>query len=252
MKAQPLIVANWKMNPENSKDALELASFVTKSVKDTEAHVVLCPSFPYIPDLVPSKNVFIGAQDCFWEPRGAFTGEVSPTMLRNLGCTYVILGHSERAQYQKETSSMVQKKIEAALRAGLIPVVCIGEEDKALRKTELEVKMINILRGIQAADLEKVVLAYEPLWAISTSEGSQPETPEELREVVAFMRGMLVTLFGAQSFQIPILYGGSVDASNIQSFLGPDKAQGALVGAMALNAQEFVALVKNAAEGYIE
>lgn len=252
MNAKPLIVANWKMNPENSKEALELAAIVTKGVKDTNAHVVLCPPFPFISDMIASNNVFLGAQDCFWEERGAFTGEVSPTMVRSLECTYVILGHSERARQVKETSDMVRLKIGAALRAGLIPIVCLGEEDKAIRKEELEIKLVNLLRGIKTQDLSKLVLAYEPLWAISTSKDSHAASEEDVREVTAFMRGVLVSLLGAKSFEVPILYGGSVTAKNVKSFLGPEKAQGVLVGETSLNGPEFVALVKNAAEGYNE
>ncbi|MDO8577533.1 MAG: triose-phosphate isomerase [Candidatus Wildermuthbacteria bacterium] len=249
---KPLIVANWKMHPEDSKDAFDLAAVITKEVKDVEAQVVLCPPFVYIPELLASNNVFIGAQDCFWENNGAFTGEVSPSMLRNLGCTYVILGHSERSQYMKETMAMVKQKIYAALSVGLAPVVCVGEEDIQERKTELEVKLIGLLQGLQAKDLSKLVLVYEPLWAISTNKNARPEDPEDLREVVAAIRGILVSLFGEQSLQVPILYGGSVTAENIQSFLGLDKAQGALVGAASLDAQEFIALVKNASKEYKE
>ena len=249
---KPLIVANWKMHPEDSKDAFDLAAVITKEVKDVEAQVVLCPPFVYIPELLASNNVFIGAQDCFWENNGAFTGEVSPSMLRNLGCTYVILGHSERSQYVKETMTMVKQKIQAALSVGLAPVVCVGEEDIQERKTELEVKLIGLLQGLQEKDLSKLVLTYEPLWAISTNKNARSEDPEDLREVVAEIRRNLIALFGEQSLQVPILYGGSVTAKNIQSFLGPDKAQGALVGAASLDAQEFIALVKNASIGYKE
>ena len=249
---KPLIVANWKMHPEDSKDAFDLAAVITKEVKDVEAQVVLCPPFVYIPELLASNNVFIGAQDCFWENNGAFTGEVSPSMLRNLGCTYVILGHSERSQYVKETMTMVKQKIQAALSVGLAPVVCVGEEDIQERKTELEVKLIGLLQGLQEKDLSKLVLTYEPLWAISTNKNARSEDPEDLREVVAAIRRILIALFGEQSLQVPILYGGSVTAKNIQSFLGPDKAQGALVGAASLDAQEFIALVKNASIGYKE
>lgn len=249
---KPLIIANWKMNPSNSRDALDLAAVITKEVKGVEAQVVLCPPFVYIPELLAVDNVFVGAQDCFWENKGAFTGEVSPLQLRNCGCTYVILGHSERARHLKETTSMVKQKIQAVLSVGLVPVVCVGEEDIAERKTELEVKLIALLQSVQAKDISKLVLAYEPLWAISTNKNARPEDPEDLREVVALIRRILISLLGEQSLQIPILYGGSVSAENIQSFLGPDKAQGVLVGAASLSAREFVALVKNAAIGYKE
>lgn len=232
---KPLIVANWKMNPTNSKEALDLALEVAKGVKGLDADVVLCPPFVYIPQLVPSENVFIGAQDCFWENKGAYTGEVSPQMLKNLGCTYVVLGHSERRQLG-ETLAMVNQKVKAALSAGLFPIVCIGEE--------VEKEMSIVFQGIENWKLEikNLILVYEPLWAISTSPNGHPATPADMRRAVGSIRRFV--LGGT-----PILYGGSVDSGNIRSFLGSDLAQGALVGAASLNAKEFVSLVKNVAMG---
>lgn len=237
---KPLIVANWKMNPSDSKETFDLAESVTKGVQGLEADVVLCPPFVYVPQLLASQNVFIGAQNCFWEQEGPYTGEVSPAMLRNIGCTYVILGHSERRQLG-ETSEMVNKKIKAALMAGLIPVVCIGE------KFEEEMKII--FQGIKNWKLEikNLVLVYEPVWAVSTNLRARPAIPKDVKEAVAFMRSVLKEMFDERvAKDTTILYGGSVDSRNIGEFLGEDKAQGALVGGASLDAAEFVALVKNA------
>jgi len=137
---RPLIIGNWKMNPSNSKEAFDLAKAVVQGLQDVEADAVLCPPFVYVPQLLPSVNVFIGAQDSFWKQEGPYTGEVSPFMLKNLGCSYVILGHSERRNLG-ETPEIIAKKIQAALDAALIPVVCIGEN--------IEQEMTIILKNIK-------------------------------------------------------------------------------------------------------
>ena len=157
---RPLIIANWKMNPANSKDAFDLAKAVIQGLEDVEADVVLCPPFVYVSQLLPSQNVFIGAQDAFWEQEGAYTGEVSPLMLKNLGCSYVMLGHSEQRKLG-ETLQMSVKKIQAVLRVALIPVVCIGED--------IEQEMKSMLKDIKKADVLKIVFVYEPKGAISTA-----------------------------------------------------------------------------------
>ena len=245
---KPLIIANWKMNPANSREAFDLAGAVTKGVQGLEADVVLCPPFVFVPQLISSANVFIGAQDCFWEDQGPYTGEVSPAMLRNLGCTYVILGHSEREQFLNETMDMVQQKVKSTLIAELVPVVCLGDYDADDRNSELGAKMRGILEGLSAADLSKLVLVYEPVWAISTNPGARPATLIDIKEAVTFMRSVLQEMFGQViAKNTTILYGGSVDSKNIMEFLREDITQGALVGGTSLDAKEFIALVRNAA-----
>jgi triosephosphate isomerase (TIM) len=226
---KPLCIANWKMNPANSKDAFDLAKAVVRGLEDVEADAVLCPPFVYIPQLLPSSNVFIGAQDSFWEQEGAYTGEVSPLMLKNLGCSYVLLGHSERRKLG-ETLAMVAKKIKAALDVSLISVVCIGED--------VEKEMKAILKDIKEADISKIVFVYEPEGAISTEPNAKPASPEQLERALGRMRILLPRA-------TTILYGGSVNSKNIRGFMERG-VQGALVGAASLNAQEFVQLVKNA------
>lgn len=224
-----LIVANWKMNPIDSSDAAKLFGRVANEVNSIEkAEVVLCPPFPFIFQLIAHEpDIHIGAQDCFWEPEGAFTGEVSPAMLKALGCSYVILGHSERKKYLGETAEMINKKLKAVLRAGLTPIVCIGEH--------IEEEIKEILEDIN--DTSNIVLVYEPEWAISTSENARPSTPEDCKEAIRKMRSIL---------DVPILYGGSVDSTNIAHFIKKGDAQGVLVGSASLKAEEFIALVKNA------
>ncbi|MDO8474401.1 MAG: triose-phosphate isomerase [bacterium] len=226
---RPLIIANWKMNPANSKDAFDLARAVVRGLEGVEADVVLCPPFVYVPQLLPSPNVFIGSQDAFWEQEGAYTGEVSPLMLKNLGCSYVILGHSERRKLG-ETSQMVAKKIQAVLDAVLVPVVCIGED--------IEREMNITLKDIKETDVSKIVFVYEPEGAISTEPNAKPASLEQLERALNRMRTLLPKT-------ATILYGGSVNSRNIQGFMGKG-VQGALVGAVSLDAQEFIQLVKNA------
>lgn len=234
---RPLIIANWKMNPSNSKEAFDLAGAVVQGLEGAEADIVLCPSFVYVSQLLPSSNVSIGAQDCFWEQEGAYTGEVSPKMLKTLGCSHVILGHSERERLG-ETIEMTAKKIQAALDAAIIPVVCVGED--CGKETEV------LLRNIKNMDISKIVFVYEPEGAISTEPDAKPVSPEHLERALSAMRDTLLKKAGkAVAQKTSILYGGSVSSKNIREFMRAG-IQGVLVGAASLDAQEFVELVKNA------
>ena len=234
---RPLIIANWKMNPSNSKDAFDLAGAVVRALESVEADIVLCLPFVYIPQLLPSSNVFIGAQDSFWEQEGAYTGEVSPLMLKNLGCSYVILGHSERRRLG-ETLEVIAKKIQAVLDAALIPVVCIGADSAK----EMEI----LLKNIRDTDVSKIVFVYEPEGAISTEPDAKPISMEQLEHTLSAMRDALLKKAGkAVAQKISILYGGSVSSKNVREFMKAG-IQGVLVGAASLDAQEFIRLVKNA------
>lgn len=238
-----LIVANWKMNPSTPTEAQQLFAAVGKGISDiVGAEVVICPPFVYLSQLktinYPSTKLRAGklqtgSQNCFWEDNGAFTGEVSPSMLKNLGCSYVILGHSERKSNLGETREMVAKKVRAALSANLIPVVCIGEQ--------IEKEMNVIFHSIKNSKLKnkKLVLVYEPEWAISTAPNAKPDTSEHAQKAIARIKKIAGN-------DIPILYGGSTNSKNIRAFI-ESGTQGALVGSASLDAKEFVQLVKNAA-----
>ena len=224
-----IIIANWKMNPRSATEARDLFEVVAKGVEGVESvEVVICSPFVYIPEIRDTLRsdsgrarykIQVGAQDCFWEAQGAYTGEVSPNMLKDLGCTHVILGHSERKKYLGETEKMVQKKMKAALAAGLKVVLCVGENEEV------------------PDDTPNLLVVYEPEWAIS-SEGGGAADSKVVALKVANMRRTLQTT--------PILYGGSVDSSNIATFLKETGVQGALVGSASLDEKEFVSLVKNA------
>ncbi|MDP2641061.1 MAG: triose-phosphate isomerase [Candidatus Yanofskybacteria bacterium] len=232
------IVANWKMNPTSAEEARSLAQEIQRVAR---AEIILCPPFPFlhlVRDAAP--GVSLGAQDCFWEQEGAYTGEVSPAQLKSMGCSYVLLGHSERRIHLGETREMVNKKVQAALGAGLIPIVLIGEEDRSQTGKGLADSMERVLAGVSKEDRARLFLVYEPVWAISTSEGGEPARPEEAKEAIGRMREAAC---GAR-----ILYGGSVDASNAASFLRDGEADGVAVGSASLRAQEFLQLVKQAEE----
>ena len=223
---KPIIIANWKMNPSNSKEAFALAKKVTNGVKRFKGKVVLCPPYIYIPQLLASKNVEIGAQDCSWQETGPFTGEISAKQLKALGCSYVIIGHSERKKYLAETLGMVGAKVEAALRAGLSVILCVENV------RELQMIMKKIKRS------KNILVIFEPSSAIST-QGGKRVTPEN----IAAMVGAMKKITGRN---IPILYGGSVNAASIAAIMQEGRVQGVLVGAASLNAKEFISLVKEA------
>ena len=221
---KPIIIANWKMNPATAREAQELFEKVAEGVKGIDgAEIVICPPFVYIPDIVraaSSPALSVGGQDCFWEEKGAFTGEISPQMLKEAGCSHVILGHSERAKYLGETEDMVQKKVQAALAAGLKVILCIGENEETPQ------------------DAPNLIVVYEPEWAIST-EGGKAANAGRVAARVVQMRQTLKTS--------PILYGGSVDSLNIGAFLKEAGVQGVLVGSASLDAKEFITIARNAA-----
>lgn len=245
-----LIVANWKMNPPVLKEAEKLFNDIKEGVKNIkDAKVVICPSFPYISNLKSeNSNLKLGAQNCFWEEKGAFTGEVSPQMLKDLGVEYVILGHSERRKYLGETDEMINKKLKKALELGLLSILCVGDKDRETKgdMKEIDLQLETALRGLENYDLSKLTITYEPVWAISTTEGGAAATPEDTKEAVFYIKNYLNVLIGKdKTSKIRIIYGGSVNSQNINSFIKAG-VDGALVGAASLKAEEFINVVKNA------
>ena len=245
----PLVAGNWKMN-KTVAEARELVS--TMSAKLGEIAIVekvLCPPYFVIPALAKmlrSAGIGLGAQNLHWEEKGAFTGEVSPGMVKEF-CQYVIIGHSERRAYFGETDESVNKKLHAAMKAGLIPIVCVGEtleQYEAGATSEVVRRQIRVgLAGIDSP--QKVVVAYEPVWAIGTGKASSGENANFVHQQV--IRPALGELFGAQNAEaIRILYGGSVTAANAAEFFAYPDIDGALVGGASLKPDEFVAITKAA------
>ncbi|TDT50747.1 triose-phosphate isomerase [Fonticella tunisiensis] len=244
---KPIIAGNWKMN-KTSKEAAQLILELRDKVKNANCEVVVCPPFTSLAQvitLVENTNIKVGAQNMYYQAEGAFTGEVSPTMLKDLGVEYVILGHSERRQYFKEDDELINKKVKAAFIYGLTPILCVGEtlEEREAGKT-FEVISSQVERDLMNLDAEKVarmVIAYEPVWAIGTGKTA---TSEQANEVIAFIRNKVRELYGDNAAEsIRIQYGGSVKPSTIKEQMAQSDIDGALVGGASLNAADFAAIV---------
>ncbi len=243
-----LIVANWKCNPTTLREAKRLFNSVIMGSKNVRnAEVVICPPFVYLSSFKFQASGFkLGAQDCFWKEKGAFTGEVSAKMLKDFGVKYIILGHSERRKYFYETDEIVNKKLKAALEVGLKPILCVSSKKRgeAARK-EMEIQMKKDLDGIRRSEIKDVVVTYEPIWAISTTKNSVVATPENTKEGEIFIRESLSKLFSKSiARKTRIIYGGSVDNTNIEGFIKKAKMDGVLIGAASLRPADFIAAVK--------
>lgn len=244
------VAGNWKMN-KTVEEARALVSLIGKDLNNlTNVEIVLCPpamSIVAVANLVGGTKIGVGAQNLHWEPKGAFTGEISAEMIREF-CGYVIIGHSERRTYFHETDQSVSKKVKAALQAGLIPIVCVGEtlEENQSGKTSAVVRsqVMNGLNTISSDEASQIIIAYEPVWAIGTGLASSPEDAQNVHKNI--IRKALSELFGEQTAEkIRILYGGSVTAVNAAEFFNQPDIDGALVGGASLKA-EFVEIAKAA------
>lgn len=260
--AKPLIIANWKMNPASRAAVRGLFGNIRRGLATVRGvEVVIAPPFPYLALFRPSGKVKLAAQDVFWEERGAYTGEVSPRMLKDLGVRYVIIGHSERRRIFGEGGEVINRKVRAVLEAGLIPVVAIGEEALASNEVvpqELARQLSQALLGIPPKKLAGAVVAYEPVWAISTRPGSRSDTPDNATRRAIYIRKLLMKMLSPRTADtIRVIYGGSVNAKNGAEFISPDirGMEGLLVGGASLNPKEFVEIVRSvsrhrAPEGY--
>lgn len=246
-----IVIANFKMNPVSLKETQKIVRDIEKGIsliKKTE--VVLCPPLVFFGSLKrKSKKIFYGAQNSFYEEKGAYTGEVSNNMLSDLGLKYVILGHSERRNGEigvKEDDSLINKKVKSAFSFSLIPVLCIGEveRDESHQYLEYIKNQIEIgLNGISKNLIEKVIIAYEPVWAIGKN-AVREATPEEFREIYVFIKKILSDKFGAKNIEnLRIIYGGSVHPENCESFLRDGGADGFLVGRDSLNPKKFLQII---------
>lgn len=245
----PVIAGNWKMN----KNIVESVSLV-KELKDfvrriKGVDIVVCPPFTslwVVKEIINDTNIHLGAQNMYWETKGAFTGEISPLMLKDVGCEYVILGHSERRQYFKEDSKEVAKKTEAALSVNLIPIVCVGEnlEERESGETKaiIEQEIKALFSKIDSTLAGRIIVAYEPIWAIGTGKSS---SSQDANIIIKFIRELFSSEYGAKiAERIRILYGGSVDPKNISEFMNESDIDGALVGGASLHALSFFQIVK--------
>ena len=243
-----LVVANWKLNPTTVAEAKALYSEVRRKLKsEIDTKVVIAPPFLYIPELsktLKSEGVKLGAQDIFYEEIGPFTGEISPSQLADFGVSYVIVGHSERRALG-ETDEQINRKIQAVIKRRLTPIVCIGEKARDEQGgffNHMEAQIKSLAAGLLAKDLVKIVIAYEPIWAIGTGKTA---TVEDVKEMQLFIVSTLAKLYDRKTAEkVTILYGGSVKASISKDIYEQGGMQGFLVGGASLNAEEFVNIVK--------
>jgi triosephosphate isomerase (TIM) len=250
MDRTPIVVGNWKLHM-NVAEALALATEVKNQVGALRGvEVGVAPVFTALHAVhkrLEGTNVRLAAQDCFWEEKGAWTGEVAPGLLRDVGCSHVIVGHSERRQHFGELDAAVGLKARAALRAGLVPIICVGETEKERDAGETFGRIDRQLEGalvdIGVTDAPRLVIAYEPVWAIGTGRTA---TPAQAEEVHAFIRGRLTERWAEVAQQIRIQYGGSVKPDNAAELMSQPNIDGALVGGASLKAESFVAIIKGA------
>lgn len=245
-----IIAGNWKMF-KTSTEAIDLVTALKREVSSVEeVDVVVCPPFTAladVQDVVNETNVGLGAQNLYWEDSGAFTGEVSAPMIKAAGAQYVIIGHSERRQFFGETDATVNKKIWAAFKHGLTPIVCVGETlaQREAGKTfdVIKTQCDGSFAKLSAADMEKLIIAYEPVWAIGTGKTA---TPEQAQEVHKFVRGWMAQTFGGETAaKVRIQYGGSVKPENTKELMSQPDIDGALVGGASLKSDSFSAIIKN-------
>lgn len=244
-----IAAGNWKMNKTNT-EAVEIVSKLNELIADVKGvEVIIGPPFTALSEVKKVAGIVkVAAQNMHWEEKGAFTGEISPIMLKDLGVEYVILGHSERRQYFGETNEIINKKIKSALAHGLKPILCVGEmlEDREHGNTEkvVEDHVKGGLEGISKEEMANVVIAYEPVWAIGTGKTA---TPEQAEDVHAFIRKLLTDMFDAEiAKNAPVLYGGSVNPANSKTLFSKKNIDGGLVGGASLKADDFSAIVKSA------
>ncbi len=246
-KRKPIIAGNWKMN-KTSAEARDLATKLiplVSSVKDRE--IVLGPPFTSlqaVSEAIKGTNIALSAQNMHWEDKGAFTGEISAEMLLDLKCRYVIIGHSERRQYFGETDETVNKKVKQALKKGLFPIMCVGEtlaEREAGKLNEIISRQVTGgLKDLSSDEMKKIVIAYEPVWAIGTGKTA---TPDQANEVHALIRQKVKSLYGAEIADgLRIQYGGSVTPDNVSTLMAMPDIDGALVGGASLKPESFAAL----------
>jgi triosephosphate isomerase len=247
---QPLVAGNWKMNGSRESVQALLAGVLEGMSSVTSAEVAVCPPAIYIPQvqqMLAVSAVAWGGQDVSTELSGAFTGEISASMLLDFGCRYAIVGHSERRTLHRETDDLVATKVAVAIKAGLTPILCVGEllEEREAGDTEEVVgrQLDAVLDKVGAAALAQAVIAYEPVWAIGTGKTA---TPEQAQEVHAFIRGRVAAQDAQVAEQIRILYGGSVKAANAEELFSKPDIDGGLIGGASLDAGEFLAICRAA------
>lgn len=247
---KPFIAGNWKMNKtiSEAKDLVSSLKDLVKDIKDVEVGV--CPpdiDLPAVVEIAKDSNIKVGGQNMHWEESGAYTGDVSPVMLKELGVEYIIIGHSERREYYNETDEEVNKKVKAAFEHGLKPIICVGEslEERKAKETRevVENQIRKALKGLNQKQVSQTVVAYEPLWAIGTGESA---SAKQANQVISYIRDVIETDYLEAAEDVRIQYGGSVKPHNIEEFMSESDIDGALVGGASLSADSFAEIAKKA------
>lgn len=244
---KPLIAGNWKMHNTIS-ESVALVNGLKAGLGQPKCEVLVAPTYTALAsvrDALKGTDIILSAQDLIWEDKGAFTSGVSPVQIKDVGCTHVIIGHSERRRTFGDNDETVNKKVKAALKHGLVPVLCVGEtlDERESQKTYrvLETQLVNGLAGLKAEELSSMVVAYEPVWAIGTGKTA---TPEQAQDAHVYIRRQIERMFGkAFADKCRILYGGSVKADNVDSIMAQPDVDGALVGGEALKADKFLRII---------
>jgi triosephosphate isomerase len=245
----PIIVGNWKMH-NTIGESSRLAQALRERLDYLKGiEIGVCPpylSIPVVAEVLKGSCIKWGAQDMHWEPRGAYTGEISSNMLLDIGCTYVILGHSERRHLLGETDEVIRRKLEAALRSGLTPILCVGElleeRDKGITMQVVQAQLIHAIKGLSPGMVRRLIIAYEPVWAIGTGRNA---TPQQAQEVQGFIRSLITEQVGQEIAEaVRVQYGGSVKPENIGGFMEQPDIDGALVGGASLDQDSFSQIVK--------
>jgi len=255
---KPLIVANWKCNPDSLKQAKKIIDIVKKGIKSVKgAEVMISPPYIYLPEMIKrikgnnsfkKSRVKVGGENCFWEKGGSYTGEISARMLKDLGCDFVIIGHSERRRYFKETDKIVNKKVTLALEAKLKVILCIGETEQEKNKGDfskvIESQIKKGLKKVPRTKLNQILIAYEPIWAIGSGKSCKPV---EVQITSLLVRKILTKIYSREKAEkVPVLYGGSVNQDNALDYLREGTVKGLLIGGASLRPKEFVRIVKDA------
>lgn len=245
-----LIAGNWKMNPARLAVA-DLINGIKAGINDKPLpEILVCPPHVYLNEvasLIAGSTIMLGAQNCYTEINGAFTGETSASFLREYGCKYVILGHSERRMYFNETNEFIASKIKTALSENLKPILCIGEllEERKSGNTEtvLRTQITECLNHYTSDETDRLIIAYEPVWAIGTGISA---TADQAREAHEFIRSLLLERFGEKGRTVTLLYGGSMNDTNAEELLSQNEVEGGLIGGASLKADQFVKIIKTA------
>lgn len=251
-KRRAVIAGNWKMN-KNRAEAKALITELLPLVKDADCEVVLCTPYTNLETalaLTEGTNVKVGAENCHWAESGAFTGEISAPMLKELGVQYVIIGHSERRQYFGETDETVARRVRAALDSGLEVILCVGEtleqREADITGETIAIQVKKALAGVTAEELRHIIIAYEPVWAIGTGKTA---TADQADEVNGYIRSVIAQLYGqAAADAFVVQYGGSMNAGNAEELLAKEHVDGGLIGGASLKAKDFSVIVKAASE----